>query len=251
SALWTGEPQNRDGLDMLVCVSDAVREIAPEYGDRAVVIRNAIDVELHRHAALMRPAVRAMLGISPDERVVTFCGRLSSDEKQTGVLYDVIAELEPRGITFVIGGFFSTWARNMGRVKDLEEAIAGRRVLMVHEYMPWDAAAFHSISDVYLSTSNSEGLSIALLEAMACCVPTVTTAAGGQAEAVVEGETGHVVPIGDVDAIVAAVKGLLNATPERRRDMGRFGRHVCAGKFHIADNAREHVMAYLEAINAH
>jgi len=251
SQAWTGEQQNRDGLDLLICVADAVRDIAPEYDDRAIVIRNSIDVELYRNAEKIRPAVRAMLGIAPDELVVTFCGRLSASEKQVRVLYDVIAELEPAGVTFVIGGFFSDWAGDRTDEKNAYRAATeGRRVLTVDQYMPWDAAAFHSVGDVYLSTSNSEGLSLALLEAMACCVPTVTTAAGGQAEAVIEGATGFVVPVGDVAAISDAVRHVLNMSPEQRRDIGRFGRHVCAARYHSAYNARTHVLRYLEAINA-
>ena len=68
--------------------------------------------------------------------------------------------------------------------------------------------------------------------------------------AVVEGETGMVVPIGDVTEIGMAVMKLLRMEPEKRQSMGRFGRHVCAGKFHICDSMRRHFMAYTEAINA-
>jgi glycosyltransferase involved in cell wall biosynthesis len=58
---------------------------------------------------------------------------------------------------------------------------------------------------------------------MACSKPVVTTDVGGCSELVVNGETGFLVPSGDVNAFAERVLWLLNRT-ERAREMGRNGR---------------------------
>ena len=60
------------------------------------------------------------------------------------------------------------------------------------------------------------------LEAMACGVPVVATAVGGQIDSVVHGETGLHVPPRDPAALAAALRSLL-ADPARARELGRAG----------------------------
>ncbi len=66
-----------------------------------------------------------------------------------------------------------------------------------------------------LSTSQFEGFGLAVLEAMACEVPVVTTDSGGVRE-VVSDECARVAPVGDVEALAEAAVGIL-----RDRDLGR------------------------------
>ncbi len=82
--------------------------------------------------------------------------------------------------------------------------------------------------DCYVLSSVIEGMPNALLEAMALGRPVVTTAAGGSAEVVVDGESGLVVPIRDADALAEAIARVLSedllaqrlgrAAAERARD---------------------------------
>jgi colanic acid/amylovoran biosynthesis glycosyltransferase len=75
-------------------------------------------------------------------------------------------------------------------------------------------------SDIFLMSSVSEGLSIAVLEAMAAGLPAVVTDAGGLPEAVRDGEHGFVVPKRDPDAMARALERLV-VDGDLRRDMGR------------------------------
>ena len=68
-----------------------------------------------------------------------------------------------------------------------------------------------------------EPFGIVPLEAMACGVPVVASAVGGQIDSVVHGVTGLHVPPRDPPALAVALSGLL-ADPERRRELGRAGR---------------------------
>ncbi|MBW1996109.1 MAG: glycosyltransferase family 4 protein, partial [Deltaproteobacteria bacterium] len=82
--------------------------------------------------------------------------------------------------------------------------------------------------DVYVCTSLIEGMSNAMLEAMAQSLPVVATAVGGNTEVVSHQETGYLVASDDPDALAAAVIELLD-DPKRRLSMGKAGRRkVCA-----------------------
>src|SRR5690606_3638406 len=68
-----------------------------------------------------------------------------------------------------------------------------------------DVLSLMKTCDVFVLSSVMEGLGTSLLDAMACARPIVGTNAGGIPEVVVDGETGHVVPPRDADALAEAL----------------------------------------------
>ena len=76
---------------------------------------------------------------------------------------------------------------------------------------------------VFVLPSYVEGMSNALLEAMAAGLPVVATDVGGNAEVVVAGQTGLIVPPRDPGALAEAIRVLIE-DPERARAMGAAGR---------------------------
>jgi glycosyltransferase involved in cell wall biosynthesis len=78
-------------------------------------------------------------------------------------------------------------------------------------------------SDMFVLPTPSEGLSIAIMEAMAAALPVVATAVGGNPELVEPGRTGYLVPVGDAGALAEAMRKLAK-DPARRHAMGRAGR---------------------------
>lgn len=93
-----------------------------------------------------------------------------------------------------------------------------------------DVSALYSIADVFLLPSETESFGLAAAEAMACEAPVVATAAGGLAEVVADGETGFLAEVGDVEAMSAYVRRLLD-DPDLRARMGRAGRARVARLF--------------------
>jgi glycosyltransferase involved in cell wall biosynthesis len=97
--------------------------------------------------------------------------------------------------------------------------------------------------DVFALSSQTEGISVALLEAMAAGLPAVATAVGGNPEVVVEGETGRLVPAGDPARLGEALASLL-ADPDRRQAWGQAGRARVMEKFTLDRMVRDYEAIY-------
>ncbi|MFL5308813.1 MAG: glycosyltransferase, partial [Myxococcales bacterium] len=89
----------------------------------------------------------------------------------------------------------------------------------------YDVPAILARSTAFCLPSRAEGLSNAIMEAMAAALPVVATDAGGNAELVRHRSTGFVVPAGDARAMAERLIELLS-DPPRARAMGRRGRAV-------------------------
>jgi glycosyltransferase involved in cell wall biosynthesis len=85
--------------------------------------------------------------------------------------------------------------------------------------------------DIYITTSYQEGMPNGVLEAMACALPVVATAADGIPELVQEGITGHLCPMGDLEALLASCRDFIEQ-PLTRRRMGAAGRARAQHHFH-------------------
>ena len=100
--------------------------------------------------------------------------------------------------------------------------------------------------DVFVLSSESEGMSNTILEAMASARPVVATAVGGNPELVVDRETGLLVPPHDPPAMAAAIMKLLRDT-ELCRQMGWLGRQRVEEKFSLEVMVQNYANIYLEA----
>lgn len=106
-----------------------------------------------------------------------------------------------------------------------------------------------SASDVCVLSSRNEGFSNAVLEYMAAGNPVVTTDVGGVREAVIEGESGFIVPVGDDAQMADRLVQLLNDRNLRTR-FGERGREVVAAKFSLAARLRETERLYSELLKS-
>lgn len=80
-----------------------------------------------------------------------------------------------------------------------------------------DVGSYLAALDVFVLPSAWEAFPLAILEAMTCSLPVVATAVGGVPEAVVDGETGRLVPPGDEQALASALGALLENAELRAR----------------------------------
>lgn len=97
--------------------------------------------------------------------------------------------------------------------------------------------------DVFALTSRREGMSNAILEAMACGLPVLATRTGGNAELVVDGETGLLIESGRVESLVRALR-MLTSRADLREAMGTAGRRRIESLFTIGRMAEAYAEMY-------
>ena len=103
-------------------------------------------------------------------------------------------------------------------------------------------------SDVFVMSSDYEGLPVVVLEAMACGLPVVSTAAGGVVDLVSDGDNGFITPIGDAQALAKAMLAVREDGDLRAR-MARRSRE-CAEQYSIQSCAQRYQALYLEGFEA-
>jgi glycosyltransferase involved in cell wall biosynthesis len=107
-----------------------------------------------------------------------------------------------------------------------------------------DAPEISAASDmVVLPTTKREGLSRAILEAMAYGRPAVVSDTGGNAELVADGESGFVVPPSDPQALAAAISSLAG-DPELRERMGAAARQRITELFSVEQGVAATLRVY-------
>ena len=95
-----------------------------------------------------------------------------------------------------------------------------------------DVSAFLNRLDIYLSTSNTEGLPNAIMEAMMANVPVVATDVGGVSELVKHNDAGYLTPPGNLHDIVASCRRLI-VDEQRRTTMGQRGHAFISRNFSV------------------
>jgi glycosyltransferase involved in cell wall biosynthesis len=194
--------------DRIISVSRDEAEHAVELGigrRKLVLIENGIETWTPEQVARTRAATRARLGISADDVVVGFLGRLAP-QKAPEVTVRVFRQLlDARPTTrVVLAGDGPEGASVRALMGEL--GVADRVVALPAANGPDVIPAF----DVFLMTSRYEGFPYVLLEALAAGCAIVTTRVGGVADCVVDGVNGSVVDTLDPDPIARAVLAIVN-----------------------------------------
>ena len=164
-----------------------------------------------------RDTVRRLLAIPASSAVLLFVGRITAD-KGVRELLDAFRELKAAGsnahLVFV-GHFDTDSGVNAGIARSDIEDVQDAHIVGYTEC----PEAYMSIADILCLPSYREGFGTVVIEAAAMGVPTVGTDIYGLSDAVVNGETGVLVPPRDSVALAGALSGLL-ADEKRRAEMG-------------------------------
>ena len=102
-------------------------------------------------------------------------------------------------------------------------------------------------SDIFLLPSEYESFGLAALEAMSSGVPVIGTASGGIREVVTPGETGYLLPVGDVDGMADAALKILG-DESLRSQMCENGRRIAADRFNRDKIVSEYESFYREIL---
>jgi glycosyltransferase involved in cell wall biosynthesis len=112
-----------------------------------------------------------------------------------------------------------------------------------------DVAARLAEAQVALLISNWEGFPRSILEAMRAGLPVVSSAVGGIAESVRDGETGFTIPQGDSEGLRRRLKQLLS-DPDLRSRLGRNGRARYESSFTLSHTVERTLVVYREIADA-
>jgi len=204
-------------LHQYIAVSNAVgRQLCQTFHvpcQKIEVIHNSIPV-----AAFDRPpnmTLKTMLNRGTDRPIVLSVARLDA---QKGHTYLLAAIRHVPNAIFVLAGDGPERACLEAQADRL--GIGDRVIFLGHRN---DVADLLASCDLFVLPSLYEGLPLSLLEAMAAGKPVVATSVGGTPEAVLDGETGFLVPPRDPAPLVGAIHRLL-ADACLRRKMGLAGR---------------------------
>jgi len=219
--------------DYVVTVSEAVRQFSIQREHlspaKVVTLRNGID--LRRFDAITdreatRRDTRAALGYAPSDLVICVAARLYELKGHT-YLFQALEHLLPRypHLRLFLAGDgphrpaleaecqargLTARVQFLGARKDIPELLAA--------------------CDIFVLPSLYEGLSLAVLEAMAMRCPVVATAVGGAGETIEDGVQGLLVPPADVAALERALERLLKDAA-LRQSLGEAGRGRVEAEF--------------------
>jgi glycosyltransferase involved in cell wall biosynthesis len=230
----------------LVTVSEAnKRFLAEQVGippRRIEVIANGVPVDASAPAATLS-ALRESLNIDPHDSVVGAVGSLYP-VKGHKYLIDAMPSILSRfpQTVFVMVG--------QGGLRAELEAQAERLGITAHLRFLGHREDVHdllSIYDIFVLPSLSEGMPLALLEAMAVGLPAVATRVGGVPEVLEDRKTGFLVPPGDSAALADTIMTLL-ADPPLAKGLGHAARHLAVSRFSVAGMVRAYEGVYSQLI---
>jgi glycosyltransferase involved in cell wall biosynthesis len=194
---------------------------------RTCVLYNPIDVERFRPDAARREAARRRFGFTPNDVVVGFAGRF---ERQKGVTVLAAALDDVMSRSPAVRAL---WVGQGELAGEMESKLAASPYASRHVRAPWtdDVATCFAAMDVLAFPSiRRESFGRVAAEAQACGVPVVASNDGGIPETIRDGESGLLVPPGDVPAWASAILELANDASRRAR-MGAAGRAQACERF--------------------
>jgi glycosyltransferase involved in cell wall biosynthesis len=229
-------------FDHLIAVSHATKAemvMAGVPSDLISVIHNAIDTQAwSRHQTTT--TLRQELGLAQTSPVIGYVGRIMPEKDlQTWIRAAALVAQQFPEAHFVLVGEGRD-GDTLGELRHLATTLGiAERVHFPGYYE--NLLPIYATFDLFCLSSRREGLPNSILEAMAMGLPVVTTDVAGAKELVLNGQTGYVLPQGDVDGLARAIMTL--AGDERlRQHMGRTGRAQIESEFSFTNRLR-HVEA--------
>lgn len=236
--------------DYAICVSD---EVVNFYHndfnmplDKLVMIPNAIDISLF-NKEIDRTKEREKLGVAPDDFVFVCAARLHS-QKAHHILINAVSDMVKSGNK----GFKVLLVGEGDLRQQLEEMVHSLKLGSYIHFLGLrqDIPDILLVSDSFVLSSDYEGLSLAILEAMAARLPVVATTVGGNPQIITDGKTGLLVPPQDSTSLAQAMTSLL-LDKALAQSMGTTGRSVVEQTYHISSVTKQTVALFDNCLVSH
>jgi glycosyltransferase involved in cell wall biosynthesis len=190
-------------------------------------LRNGVD--LQRFRPDLPSPIRQQLGWTQDEVVFGQVANFRSGKRHTDFV-EMAATLAQRHsqARFILAG--ADYGAKSSVLRQIGTCGLGAKIKVLNGCA--SPEEIFAALDVYVCTSEAEGFSNVILEAMACAKPVIATDVGGNPEAVRRDQSGFLVPVGDVPAFAQRAETLL-ADERLRKTMGMNGRRLAETEFSL------------------
>lgn len=207
---------------------------------KLIRIYNGVDTRLFEKAQSDRLLTRKELGLSPRQNAIICIANLIGYKghhdlvRAARIVVDKLPET-----TFLLVG------EDRGIRKDLEQKVKSLRLENHVKILGLriDIPQLLSASDLSVSASHEEGFSNAILESMAAGLPIVATDVGGTPEAVIDGETGWLVPPKQPMLFAEKIMDLIE-DPEKARCWGKRGKERTQKHFTMEKMVHQYLKLY-------
>lgn len=205
------------GIDSFIVISKEIDDELAEIGvppEKRTFIPNGVD--LNRFAPISlnnKTNLRHSLNL-PDGLIVVFSGRLDPEKRvdQLVEAWNEVIKKHSTALLLILG---------TGTEEKKLKQIAGANVRF--EGNVDDVTPYLCASDIFVLPSSTEGLSNALLEAMASGLASIATSVGGATDLIEDGKNGILIPPDDPQTLLAALLTMLSDS-DRRMQFGVNGR---------------------------
>lgn len=221
----------RDQIDAFIAVSSEINSELTGIGvpaERRLFIPNGVDTQRFSPVSTeQRMQLREKLNLPPQAPIAVFSGRLVLG-KQVDLLLEIWRGLQmgfKQSLLLIIGSGGEEARLRQMNVENVR--FAGQVD---------DVAPYLQSSDFFVLPSAAEGLSNALLEALAVGLPCVATAVGGTPDVIVDGENGLLVAPDKPHDLQAALSKLLTNISMRQR-MGKLARETILARYSLENTA--------------
>jgi glycosyltransferase involved in cell wall biosynthesis len=214
----------------IIAVSDSTRafniRVKGVDPDKIHTVPNAINLERLRLEAVHRQQMRKSLNLPPSAPLVIGVGRLAQ-QKRFDLWLEAAAGVHqqvPDAQFLLVGdGPLRHELETQAESLELEQVV---RFLGAREDVPQLLGA----SDLFVLSSDYEGLPLALLEALAMGLPAIATAADGSAEVLQGTSAGRLVPTCNVSLLTSTIVDLLQ-NPQTAQALGSAGRDLVEARY--------------------
>jgi glycosyltransferase involved in cell wall biosynthesis len=185
---------------------------------------------------------RTELGIPQEGLVLIAVGRLIERKSLDDLLLALSKVDDVRFRLLLIGA-----GPEEERLRNLAEALGlSSRVEFLGPIWGERKFQYLAAADVFVLPSAHEGFGLVFLEAMYCGLPVIASSSGGQIDFLKDGETGFLIPVGDIDALADRILRL-GRDEALRRQMSEFNREYVK-RFHISGVAERYEALFSQVI---
>jgi len=215
---------------------------------RVEVIPNALETD--RFMPFPKAKAKKKIGLGPDTVTLLF-GGVSGNEKRKGfhkLMGAVRTCLKDPGFRNLV----KTKKIRLicfGNASDALEGVGIPVKALGYLDSEKDIVTAYGAADLFVLPSLEDNLPNTMLEAMSCGTPVVAFDLGGIPDGVKNGETGQLVPSGDVRQMGRAILSLIS-NPEQRKAMGKACRRKAQEQYRLEIQARRYVDLYQELVES-